>query len=100
MQEGFAGTGLTDEGNDVDIRIQQDIEGKILFPVTCGNAPDIVFAVHVVVQRFQHGRFSVELLYLCLKGCFAVLWLHIDELVDDHGRNERAADAVKSLLTP
>ena len=53
--------------------------------------------MHVVVQCFQYGGFSVEFLDLCLKGRFTVLRLDIDELVDDHGRDEWAADAVKSL---
>ena len=58
-QQGLAGAGGAEQGDEVDVRVHQRIEREVLFAVARQDAPHRVLAVAVVVDDLQVTRASV-----------------------------------------
>jgi hypothetical protein len=90
-QQRLAGAGLTEQGDEVDLRIHQQVEGEVLLAVACGDAPDGVLGVAVVDDGFEFRRLAGADSYPCLQGLRAFL---PDEFIDQQVGTERTLDAV------
>ena len=93
-QQGFSGTGLAEQRDEVDLGIHQHVEREILLAVACGNAPDVVLLVAVVLDRDQFGLLALDLEHLGIKRVGAFL---IDEFVGQKIRRQRPFEAVVSV---
>ena len=92
-QQRLAGTGLAEQGDEVNVRIHQQVQCEILFAVARCDSPDGIFRVRVIDQRFQDGRFARDFLD---DGSKAVAF-QPDEFVDQHLRAKRPVDLVVGL---
>ncbi len=63
-QQGLAGTGLAQQGDEVDLRVHQQVEREVLLAVAGGHAPHIVLVVRVVLERLQQRGLAVDFLDL------------------------------------
>ncbi len=90
-QQRLAGTGLTQQRDEVHLRIHQQIESEVLLAIARGDAPDIVFVVAVVLQRLQHRGLAFHLGHSRLQRLGAFLPQH---LVDVEILAVRAFDLV------
>ncbi|ENO86542.1 dehydrogenase [Thauera aminoaromatica S2] len=90
-QQGLAGAGLAEQGDEVDLGVHQQVEREVLLAVARGDAPDVVLVVAVVGEGLDEGAAAFLFLHPGLQRVVAVL---IDELVDQHLGGERPADAV------
>ena len=81
-QQSFTGAGLAEQGDEIALRIHQQVQREILFAIARGDAPDVVLGMRKIAQRLQHGSLAVDLLDLTVERGFAIFRLGIDELVD------------------
>jgi hypothetical protein len=86
-EQGLAGAGLAEQGDEVDLRVHQQVEREVLLAVARGDAPHVVLLVAVVGQRLEGDAAAFLLLHPGLQRVVAVL---VDELVDQHVGGERA----------
>ncbi|EOA05532.1 dehydrogenase [Herbaspirillum frisingense GSF30] len=96
-QQGLAGTGLAQQGDEVALRVHQQVQREVLLAVAGGDAPDAVLGVAEVAQGLQYRRLAVDLGHLAIEGRFAVLGLDEDELVDQQRRHVGTGDAVVGI---
>ena len=93
-QQRLASTGLAEQGHEVDVRIEQQVQRKVLLAVAGRDAPDGVARLGEVAHHAQHGGVALALAYLGEQWCAAIF--QIEELVDEHLRHQRATDAVET----
>ena len=99
VEQGLAGAGLAEQGDEVDLRVHQQVQREVLFAVARGDPPDRVLVVGVVLDRLQDGGAAVEFAHLREQRQVAV---EVDELVQAERRHQRPGDAVVgvALLLP
>ena len=90
-QQCFPGTGLAEQGDEVDIGVHQRVEREILLPVARDDAPDVVPLLREVLDRLQDGGLAGDFLDLRVKRTLGLLEY---EFVDHHARAQRAVQAV------
>src|SRR3954467_1656251 len=78
-KERLAGARLTEERDEVDRRVHEQVEREVLLTVTRGDAPDRVLAVRVVAQRLDHGDAAGGFLHQRVERLLVALV--VDELV-------------------
>ena len=52
-QQRLAGAGLAEQGDEIDLRVHQQVEREVLLAVARGDAPHVVLGVAVVAQRLR-----------------------------------------------
>ncbi|MPN17378.1 hypothetical protein SDC9_164731 [bioreactor metagenome] len=92
-QQGLAGAGLAEQGDEIDVRVHQQVQSEILFAVACGNTPDGVLWVGVIDQRFQDGGLAGGF----LDDGGETIAFEPDEFIDQELRAQRASDLVVGL---
>ncbi|ENO78878.1 dehydrogenase [Thauera sp. 63] len=81
-QQRLAGTGLAEQGDEVDLRVHQQVQREVLFAVARSDAPHVVLLMTVVDQGLEQHVAAVPLLDPGLKRVVAAAF--VDELVDQH----------------
>ena len=90
-QQGLAGTGLTEQGNEIDVRVHQRIEGVVLLAIARHDAPDTVLLMAKVRHRHQLGRVAGDARDHGIERIGAFL---PDKLVDQQRGAHRTRDTV------
>src|SRR3569623_764136 len=93
-EQGLAGTGLAEQGDEVDLGIHQYVECIVLLAVARGDAPDVVLLVAEIAHRDHLGLLAFALQHLRVERVGAFLE---DELVRQQARDQRPLDAVVGL---
>ena len=57
-QQGLAGAGLAEQGDEIDLRIHQQVEREVLLAVARRDAPDGILLVAVVGEGFEFRRLA------------------------------------------
>ncbi len=83
--------GRTQHGDEIDFRIHQQVERKILLAVAGGDAPDIVALRAVIHGEFQYRRLAFELAHDRLDPVLAGV---VDELIRLPLAHQRTAHPV------
>jgi hypothetical protein len=92
-QQRLAGARLTEQRDEVDLRIHQQVEREVLLAVARRDPPDIILLVRVVLECGQKRRLAGDFLDDRVERRFAGLFL-VQEFVQMQRRNQRAGDAI------
>ena len=95
-EQGLTRTRLTQQSNEVDLGIHQQIEHEVLLTVACGDAPDGVLGVGVIGERAQRSTGIVLRCYDSIERFLHALVL-IDELVHQQIAAGRPLDVVEGM---
>ena len=95
-QQGFAGASGAGQGDKVNLRVHQQVDGKVLLAVARIDAPHRIFGMGEVLQGFEGGGFAPHLgdpgVHAGLAG-----GLKVNELVDVQTRHDGAAHPVEGV---
>jgi len=70
-EQGLAGAGGAEQGDEIDVRVHQHVEREILLAIARGDAPDGMVGMAVVVQQDQRGVRRVQCEHAQFHGVFA-----------------------------
>ena len=87
---------MAGDGDQIDVRIQQQIHGKVLLAVAGRYAPCGLLGMGAIAQGFEHCAVAANLGHLCIQAGFACL-LEIDKLVDEHVLHQRPVYAIEGV---
>ena len=93
-EQGLAGAGLAEQGDEIDIRIHQQIEREVLFAVARGDAPYVVARVAEILECLQDGGFAADFGYFGLKRLVVI---EIDHLIHNQTAAQGAMHPVKRM---
>ena len=87
---------MAGDGDQIDVRIQQQIHGKVLLAVAGRYAPCGLLGMGAIAQGFEHCAVAANLGHLCIQAGFACL-LEIDKLIDEHVLHQRPVYAIEGV---
>ena len=94
--QGFSSACGAGQRDKVHLGVHQQVHGKVLLPVTGGDAPHRIFKVGEILQRFEHCCLGAD--FCDARVQRRLTWrLKKYELVDHQAWHNRARDAVKSV---